>query len=130
MKRMLPLLVAAYVGFGFGAKPEHSTVDVSTKQNGANTEFTFKINPNKGMALTLDAPWKLSLKNTDGLTFAATDLNKTAMDDKLPGYVVTTTAAPGKAAGKLGYALTAFVCTEDKTQCYREVHQGEVDWKK
>lgn len=130
MNRIVLILIAAFIGFGFGNKPEHSSVEVTSTKKGDNLEFTFKVKPTAGIHITLEAPWKLALKQTDGLAFASTDLNKAAMDDKLPGYVVATTAAPGKVSGKMAYALTAFVCTENKTQCFREVHNGEVDWQK
>lgn len=130
MHRLFFVLVAAFIGLGFGNKPEHSSVEVTSTKKGEALEFTFKVIAAPGIKVTLEAPWKLALKQSDGLAFAATDFNKAAMDDKLPGYVVATSAAPGKDAGKLTYALTTFVCTDNKSQCFREVHNGEVDWQK
>jgi len=50
------------------------------------------------------------------------------MDEKLPGFVVATAGKPAKAKGELDYTMVAFVCTKEKTQCFREVYNGKAAW--
>lgn len=115
--------------FGFG-EPTHSKVEISAAPVGDTMEFTFKIIANEGHKVTFDAPWKFELKKHDGLTFANSAFNKDNMDAAIPGFKVKTTAPAVGAAGDLEYSLVSFICTTDKTQCYREVHKGKYAWKK
>jgi hypothetical protein len=119
-------LAAAAPAFAFGAHPEHSAVDVQAKDDAGAKQFTLKIEAKSGMVVNFDAPWKLELKGHDGLSVAKTSYAKADMDEKLPGFVFA--AKTEKPQGDLEYALTAFVCTQDKTQCFREVHNGKAAW--
>jgi hypothetical protein len=119
--------------FGFG-KPEHSAVKVSVKPgelakpaDPPTKIFTFELQMQPDMVLNHDGPWKLEIKAHDGLGLAKTTFDKAELDDKIPGYAVTATAA--KAAGELEYQMTVFVCTKEKTQCFREVHKGKYSWQ-
>lgn len=122
-------LLTAPLAFGFG-EPTHSKIEISSAPAGDQMEFTFKVVASDGHTVTFDAPWKLDLKKHEGLTFETAALNKTTMDEKLPGWKVKTTAQPAAGQGDLEYQLIAFICTTDKTQCYREVHKGKHPWKK
>lgn len=126
-KLFAALLVTAFAGaaYGFG-KPQHSAVEVDVKDDAGGKQFVLKVKPNSDMVVTLDAPWKLEVKGHEGLAFAKTTFNKADMDDKLPGFVVT--GKTDKAKGDLEYSLTSFICTKDKTQCFREVHTGKQAW--
>jgi hypothetical protein len=62
------------------------------------------------------------------LSFEKTTLGKADMDTALPGFVLTTAARPTAPKGQIKYTLTSFICTKEKTQCYREVHTGAFDW--
>lgn len=115
------------VAYGFG-EPKHSKIEITSAPSGEQLEFTFKISPTAGHAVTFEAPWKLDLKNHDGLTFASSSFNKDNMDEALPGYKVKTNAKPGKGTGDFEYSLVSFICTTDKTTCYREVHKGKHSW--
>lgn len=120
------VLLASSHSFAKGT-PEHSKVAVSQKKQGEGLTLSFKIEPNKGMNATFDAPWKLVVEGKD-LNFAKTTLGKADMDTALPGFVLTTTARPNAPKGQIKYTLTSFICTKEKTQCYREVHTGAFDW--
>ena len=114
--------------FAFG-EPRNSSVAVDAKPQGQNLQLAFKVSPKAGLHINLEGPWKLEIKNTGGLAFAKTTLVRTDMDEKLPGFILTTTAKPAQAHGEVAYKLTAFVCTNDKTQCYRDVHTCKAPWK-
>ena len=79
---------------------------------------------------TFDAPWKFEISKHEGLEFKSTKLKKSDLDEKLPGFTLTTTKAPSAAKGEVEYMMTAFICTEAKTNCYREVHKGKLAWSK
>lgn len=120
-------LGGAATAFGFG-KPENSKVEANAKLDGGNVQLTFKVLANDGHLITLDAPWKLTLKSHDGLTFTQEAFSKKDMKEELPGWVVASTAA-SKATGDVSWELAAFICTKDKTACYREVHEGKTNWQ-
>ena len=122
-------MFAAQAALGLG-EPVNSKVEVTTKKDDGKkaVTFEFKIVPNDGMVVTFDAPWKLDIKDKDGLAvFEKASLGKPDMDEKLPGFIVTSKPNAGS-KGKLEYTLVAFICTKDKTACYREVHKGAADW--
>lgn len=132
MQRHFAILAAVGIGMASSAlalnEPKNSTVDVQAKDEGGKLQFTFKITPNEGHVVTLDAPWSLELGG-DNLAFEKTKLKKPEMDDKIPGFVVATTGAPKSATGDLTYKLVSFICKKDKTACYREIHEGKYGWK-
>ena len=123
------VLMMFAAGAAEGAEPQmHSKVDVTRAASGANLTLTFKVLPTDGLHINLDGPWKLQLKSHDGLALAQETLVKKDLDEKLTGFVVTTTAAPAKAQGNIEYTLIAFVCTNNQTACYRDVHTGKTPW--
>lgn len=128
---LLPLSILL-MGF---AEPKHSKLEITPQKSGQQIEWTFKVIPNPDMAATFDdAPWSLTFKDAKGLKFdgVQTDAKNTAkfshdkLDRSIPGYKVKATAA-GK-SGKMKYEFHTFVCTKEKTRCYREVHKGDMDW--
>jgi hypothetical protein len=121
------LFMVASSGAVAASAPEHSKVAISQKKDGDSLAVVFKVEPNKGMNITLDAPWKLDVEAKD-LSFAKTTLAKSDMDTALPGFILKTVAKPAASQGQLKYTLTSFICTKEKTQCYREVHTGTFDW--
>jgi hypothetical protein len=115
---------------GFGGKPEHSTVEATVAPGASDAlTLTFKVVPKTGMKINLEGPWKLELKDAADLPLAKTTLVRADLDEGMTGYTVTTTAKPAKTEGTVNYSLTSFICTTDKTQCYREVHTGTLPWK-
>lgn len=111
------------------AEPDkHSSVAVTTAAKGANLELTFKILPTSGLHINLEGPWKLQMKTHDGLSFDNDTLVRKDLNEGLTGFVVTSKSAPTKPAGAIDYTLIAFVCTNDKTSCYRDVHNGKAAW--
>ena len=122
------LLLMGLNGIASALGVEHAKVDASAKLDGKKVELTFKAIPDAGMKINLEGPWKLDVKAHDGLELAKSTFTKAEMQEGLPGFVVKSTAAPTKKSGEVEYALTVFVCTEDKTACFREVHNGKAAW--
>ncbi len=127
LQSVFVFLMFAGVASGFG-EPKNSKIEITSAPAGDQLEFTFKISANAGHTVTFEAPWKLEVKNHDGLAFASSTFNKDNMDEALPGYKVKTNAKPTKQNGEFEYSLVSFICTSDKTTCYREVHKGKHPW--
>lgn len=109
---------------------KHSELVTSAKVDQNNVSLTFKVVPGQDMIVNFDAPWKLEITKADGLSFAKQRYERADMDDKLPGYIVTSAAAASTPSGDVTYKAIVFVCDKDKTRCFREVHDGTVSWKK
>lgn len=106
----------------------HSKVDITTAPKADSLELTFKVLPTDGLHINLDGPWKLEIKSADGLVFEKTTFVKKDLKEDLTGFVVSTKGAPAKKSGELEYSLVSFVCTNDKTACYRDVLTGKAPW--
>lgn len=129
---ILPLSILL-MGF---AEPKHSKVEVSPKKSGQQLEWTFKVTPNPNMVATFEeAPWSLTLKDTKGLKFEGATADAKSgqvkfahdkLDQSLPGYKVKATAS--EKTGKMKYEFHTFICTKEKSRCYREVHKGDLNW--
>ena len=131
MKKLLAaLMFTLSMPMAFANAPKHAEVEAkASPQADGSVSFSLKVVPNKGMKTSLDAPWKLNVLKNDGLTFKSTELKKADLDGALPGFSFASVGKPSAASGKLDYKMTAFICTEDKTQCYRDVLEGTVEWK-
>jgi len=128
MKFLASAVVGAAISssaFGFG-EPKNSKVAIETKTTAEGTAFDFKVVPNENLIVTLDAPWKFVVSEVKGATFSETTLKKEQLDQTMPGYKIVS--SKNEKSGSFKYKLTSFVCTKDKTSCYREVHKGEHSW--
>lgn len=108
---------------------KHAIVDAKASQNpDGSFLFVFKLTTKEGMAFNFDAPWKGKIIAHQGLRLEKTDLDVKDFEQTLIGYRVRTIGKPEVSKGKLEYSLIVFTCTADKTKCFREVHDGSVDW--
>ena len=124
---MVGLWVAA-PAFAVGAEL-HSSIDVKTaREKDGKLTFTFKVVPGDKMVINNDGPWKLDIKKSEGITFSTTTLPKAEMKESIPGFTLTSAAPPAAKSGKVEYQMVAFVCTKDKTLCYRDVHKTTASW--
>jgi hypothetical protein len=143
MKNLLLFLSSLSALPAFSAmqtKATNSTLII--EQN--DKEFQFKIEPNKGLAISTDGPWQLDISNINSVESQKLTFKKSNFDEKVPGYKVSmdelkksSGLAPSKSgsptATKLksfNYKLTAFICTIDKTKCFRDVIKGEAQLTK
>lgn len=127
MKR-ITILVLSFVFFGFGS--EHSKVETNVvKQTGDKLEISFHISANKDMQLTHQAPWSLTLTETNNLDLKLKEGKFVTKEyQSSPAGFVVKTKAIGAQKGVFKYKMKAFVCTLDKKRCYPQTHQGEVSW--
>ncbi|MGE0172005.1 MAG: hypothetical protein AB7T49_04440 [Oligoflexales bacterium] len=130
--KLLPLVILAALQLAL-FEPVHSKLTATSKVSDDKKTLIleFKIEPNKGIQITKDGPWKLTLtqpaalglKDTNG-TFESKDF-----DNKIPGFQVSATPAIGS-KGSTEYTVNSFVCTDDKKRCFPEIHKGKLDWSR
>lgn len=134
MKRqILGLAFAAFSFFtlsAFGDK--HSKVETKAVANAQELELDILVKADSGYQLTADAPWLLTLNNVKGLKLTTKDgkFSTNTFDEKLPGFKVKAPLESGVNAGSIEYSVKAFICTDDKKQCYPQFHKGTIDWKR
>lgn len=101
-----------------------------------HVNLTLELRPISDMLLTLDAPWKLKIKKDKQLGLNEVSFKKdelfaklcsTKSDTELSCSLVSK-SSPTNKKGDLLIEFTTFVCTKDKTRCYREVHKVEHEW--
>ena len=109
---------------------QKSKVEAKVEPSKSGLAFHFHVVPDAGLHINQEGPWQLEIKTAPGLTFASTTLKKDAVDFALPGFTLATTVPPSQSSGSVTYKLIAFVCTDDKAQCFRDVLNGEVAWKR
>lgn len=106
---------------------KQSSIEVTTAtQPSGEMQLKFKTIPAKGLKINNDGPWSLEIKDHAGLDVTTKKLGKDAFTESIPGF--TLTSKPSAKSGKLSFKMVVFICTESKSQCFRDVHQGSVDW--
>lgn len=110
------------------AEAKHSEVIATASKAGDQVAIEFKIKFPEHIAINHDGPWSLVFTKAPELKFSKAKWDLKDLSDSLPGFKVTTSEKPKAKAGTADYTATVFVCTKDKTQCYREVHKGSVNW--
>lgn len=106
-------------------------VEVSAKKlDGDRAEFTFKTLPADGLKINADGPWKLEIKDGGAAKFDKIELKKADWKEADATFVQAGKIKPKSKSTQVTYKLTAFICTQDKAQCFREVIEGktEVKW--
>jgi len=96
-------------------------VDVSSKMENKQLSVQFKVTSQHPLKLNFEAPWHLKLG--DAKIFKKTNYTAADFSKELPGFVLLTKEL--SKASSLPYELTAFSCTTDGLQCFREVLKGE-----
>lgn len=118
------LSVLAILVMGFG-KPKYSSIQV--KDDNSKQQMIFQVVPTENMAINADAPWKLEITEAKGVDLPTRKFGKEQLNEDIPGYAVKLNKAKEK-SGSIAYKFIAFICTKDKTQCYREVHNLKHTW--
>ncbi len=129
MKKFVLAMAIFASQFAF-MEPEHSTLEAKATPKPDGVELAFKVAPKSGMKLTQDGPWEITLTDAVGLGFVGDQLkvDAKAYDHELPGFKIKASKLT-KSDGTVSYKLRAFVCTEDKTRCFPELHHGKLSWQ-
>lgn len=107
-----------------------ASIDVTAKaQPDKRVELTFKTLPANDLAINKDGPWKLEILNSGKLKFEKKEYKRGDWKEDIAGFTVISSPAKTKSE-KIKYKLIAFICTKDKSQCFREVVEGtaSVTW--
>ncbi|MEI6834840.1 MAG: hypothetical protein WCL28_12695 [bacterium] len=106
-----------------------ATVEVIAKgQPDKRVELTFKTLPSADLAINKDGPWKLEVLSSGNLKFDKKELKRGDWKEDIAGFTLLSSPAKTKNE-KVKYKLTAFICTKDKSQCFREVVEGVANVK-
>ncbi len=121
--------VWASIAFGGADSSNLTSIEVVKEaQKNQTLSFKFEVKIPTDLVFNGEGPWKLKLKKHDGLSFEKTEWGAKDVDSNIPGFLIVTNQKPQSKAGLLEYSLTAFVCSKDKSKCYREVHNGTTNW--
>ena len=108
-----------------------ATVEVSAKRLAdKKVELTFAAKPAAGLVINSEGPWKLTVVDPGSIKLDRSEYKREDWSEKNAGFSVI--AAPGaKNTADLKYKMVVFVCTKEKTQCFREVIESPatVSWK-
>lgn len=107
-----------------------ASIDVSAKaQPDKRVELTFKTLPANELAINKDGPWKLEILDSGKLKFEKKEYKRGDWKEDIAGFTAISSPAKTKSE-KIKYKLIAFICTKDKSQCFREVVEGtaSVTW--
>lgn len=107
-----------------------ASIDISAKaQPDKRVELTFKTLPANDLAINKDGPWKLEILNSGKLKFEKKEYKRGDWKEDIAGFTAISSPAKTKSE-KIKYKLIAFICTKDKSQCFREVVEGtsNVTW--
>jgi hypothetical protein len=105
-------------------------VEVSAKRlDGDRAEFIFKTLASDGLKINSEGPWKLEIKDSGSVMFEKKEMKRTDWKESDAAFVQTGKTKPKTSSSNISYKLTAFVCTQDKGQCFREVIEGKTDVK-
>ena len=111
------LLVSTSTAFAAGK----ARVTVAAKSIAGNKiELTFQTTPADGLAINGEGPWSLDVVDAGKITPAKKSYKRPEWKSDVAGFVVTADAS-GQKSADIKYKLVAFICTKDKTQCFREV---------
>ncbi len=105
-------------------------VEVSAKKlDGDRAEFTFKTLAADGLKINSDGPWKLEIKDGGSVKFEKPQMKRTEWKEADATFVQPGKVKPKSNSTQISYKLTAFICTQDKAQCFREVIDSKADVK-
>ena len=114
-------------------KRKYSRVDITASSSSNGPELTFTVSAMYPYELSLDAPWRLSIKKSLN---QSNFLNFIEFNRGIPGFKYQTStrhqtaqASRNPALDSIFYELVSFCCTSDKKMCFRELHKGKVEYR-
>jgi hypothetical protein len=112
-----------------GKAAGRATVEITALgQPDGRVQFTFKTVPSGDLVVNKDGPWKLDILSSGKIKFEKNELKRAEWKEDIAGFSLTSAPAKTKSE-KIKFKLVAFVCTKDKSQCFREVLQGDTSVK-
>lgn len=121
--------VIATQAFADAAKKATVNVTAEKGKNPGTFSVQFKTIAGNGLKINAEGPWKLDIKSATGLKFEKSEFKRDAWIESAAGFTALGTNVGKAATADITYKLTAFVCTADKSMCYREVVENQATVK-
>ena len=118
--------ILAAAGYGFAKGPAKATVQITSVKG---TKLVFKTVPNDGLVINHEGPWSLEIKSITGAKANVTTLKRADWKEDTATFDLPVVADASAKEAEVQYMLTSFVCTKEKTQCYREVLEDKAKVK-
>jgi hypothetical protein len=112
--------------FGFchsaNASEIRATVEVKVdKKTKAANQMIFSTKPASGLIVNDEGPWKLEIKGSKGVDFKVKEVKRGEWIADVAGFRVDYSPVAGAKDAEVEFKMVTFVCTKDKSICYREV---------
>lgn len=108
-----------------------ATVEITaTELKDKKIELSFTTKAATGLVINTDGPWKLSIKDAGTIKLDKMEYKREDWNEKNATF--TAAGVPSaKKTSEINYKMIVFVCTKEKSQCFREVVEGPttVTWK-
>ncbi len=129
---LLGLVMSAVTLFGSNQaesqdkSESHGTIKIQEEKSGkaGSIKLQIMVQPNEGLKLNFDAPWRLELLEAENIQFVNATLGKNDLDQASGAFRFNADLATKKPQA-FKYKLTAFICTKDIARCYRQVFEGQ-----
>lgn len=122
------LVSSLFISSGLRALPGASTkasVQVTAVKSGGEVNLTFSTLPVGDLVINSEGPWKLEIKSTKGIQPTKLIYKVDEWKKDISGFIVPIKVNQGVKSGDVEFKLTSFVCTKDKSMCYREVVESK-----
>lgn len=127
MKNIIAILIITFATTTVFAAGRAKVEVTAKKISEQKVELTFKTVPSDGLSINAEGPWKLEIKDPGSLKFEKLELKRADWKEKDAAFTQTASIAAKAKSSAVAYKLTAFVCTKDKGQCFREVIESKSD---
>lgn len=121
--------ILTLASYGFAKASPKATVQITTSKDKGTTKLVFKTVPNDGLVINHEGPWSLDIKNITGVKSNVSTLKRTDWKEDTATFDLPVVADAGAKEAEVQYKLVSFVCTKEKTQCYREVIENKTKIK-
>lgn len=109
--------------------PAKAKVEVTSVKEKDATKLVFKTVPADGLVVNAEGPWKLEIKNITGAKSATNELKRSDWQQDTAGFTLPITLDGKAKTADVQFKLISFVCTKDKSQCFREVVEDKASVK-
>lgn len=113
------------VGVTFAKGPAKATVQVTSEKD----KLVFKTIPNEGLVINHEGPWSLKITSLKGVKSTVTELKRSDWKENSATFELPVTSEKSAKSAEVQFKATVFVCTKEKTQCYREVIEDKATVK-
>ncbi len=128
---LLIVSIASFSSPSFAAAkgPAKAKVEVTSVKEKNGAKLIFKTVPTDGLVINAEGPWKLEIKNIMGAKTTVTELKRSDWKEETAGFEVPVTIDGKAKTADVQFKLISFVCTKDKSQCFREVVEDKASVK-